>query len=146
MIVGAFDPGYDTPVPLVRAAVFVSGITSDWVHVFFLLDTGASTTCLHPKDAIFRFGITPVRLALPQHWPAQESRYGVGGGATYYPVQASYAFQHLDDTWQRIDGEIRIAQLRADNQTIDSLLGWDILQQFRIDVDHSEGRVMLHSL
>jgi len=40
-----------------------------------------------------------------------------------------------DGQWKVVNGEIEIAQLTLTNTRIPSLLGWDILQQFKLWFD-----------
>ena len=143
MIRGFFDV-HRGPHPWVTAGVLLSGYSQQWVPVDFLVDTGAATTCLHPNDAILRVGISPLRLALPQMWARKSGRHGVGGSGQYYTVDASYAFLH-DSTneLQVIQGTVDIAQMTPRNETLPSLLGWDILRYFKITVDSKAGTVIL---
>lgn len=143
MITGFFDSAFPWPVPKVQAGLFIDGITTKLVSVGFLLDTGASSTCLHPLDAVTSVGISTARLALPGNWTRTESRSGVGGSATYYVVPVTYAFLHHDRRLQLLETEISIAQLTVTNRSLPSLLGWDILQHFKVTVDWSERLVSL---
>jgi hypothetical protein len=109
-----------------------------------LLDSGASTTCLHPQDAVLRLQIDPARLASPRDWPDQRSHTGIGGASTYYRHPIRYAFLHDDGQWRELPtGEISIAQLKADNQALPSLLGWDVLQNFVVVLDWPNRRITL---
>ncbi len=92
-------------------------------------------TCLHPEDAIFGFGIDPTKLTDEAQWPNREIHRGIGGQAVSYVVPAQYAFQQHDGAWLLYGGEIRIAQLTQHNQTLPSILGWDVLQHFRLVTD-----------
>ena len=135
MIRGYFDPESGDPRPLLRCKILLPGITSSWADFYPLIDTGAHTTSLHPVDAIVGAGISAERLADPGAWARHEQRVGVGGGARYFLTEAVYAFRHEDGQWQEISGDIRIAQLQADNILFPSLLGWDILRHFSISLD-----------
>jgi hypothetical protein len=42
-----------------------------------------------------------------------------------------------------MEGEIDIAELRPDNQMLPSILGWDVLQYFRLVVDWPSRQVTL---
>jgi hypothetical protein len=118
----------------VRAALFLPGLSQSWAVIDFLIDTGASTTCLHPRDALVSVGIDAVKLAFPHHWPASQHQttQGIGGTCTNYVVPAQYAFYQDDGQVRTLNGTIAIAQLRLENQALPSLLGWDILQHFRL--------------
>ncbi len=144
MIKGLFDPANRGPYPWVGAALYLPGYTQQWVVINFLIDTGAAGTCLHPNDAITRVGISQGALALPQQWPIVVPRGGIGGKSDYYTVEAHYAFLHSDtNQFQVIHGTIDIAAITSANQSLPSLLGWDILQYFKTTVDSRAGTVVL---
>ena len=127
-----------------RAALILPGITTAPAIVDFLLDTGASTTSLDPRDALTIVQIDPVILADPQYWQSLTVHTGIGGGGiTYFTHEAHYGFLRDDGQVQEIRGQISIAQLRPDNRTIPSLLGWDILQHFHVSLDWSKRQIHL---
>ena len=118
-----------------------------WFAVEFLIDTGASVSSLHPLDAIRLARIPILTLLSPEQWPEQENHGGVGGRATYFPVSAHYAFMHHNGQITQREGEqIRIAQLTPTNTRLPSLLGWDILQHYRLTTDWSMGVVTLEDI
>ena len=140
MIPGFYDPNLPGwPVPRVRAALFLPSVPGvqnpQWFGVDFLIDTGASTSCLHPIDSIRGANIPILTLLQDQHWSQQRDHGGIGGSAVYFPVPAVYAFMQADGQWKVVNGEIEIAQLTLTNTRIPSLLGWDILQQFKLWFD-----------
>ena len=146
MIAGYFDPlSPQWPVPMVRVALYLPRINSQWVFVDFLLDTGASTTSLHPRDALTQVGISAGTLAQPDMWPQRTSHQGIGGSPVYYQEPVTYGLEHTDGTWQTIPGELAIAQLRPDNLPLPSLLGWDVLQRFRVNLNWADRTVTLDS-
>jgi hypothetical protein len=128
---------------MVRAALFLPGITPDWSLVGFLLDTGAATTCLHPWDATERVGISEERLQDRDAWDRAETHSGVGGGAIYYVVRARYALLDERGEWKIIEGAIRIAHFTPTNESLPSILGWDILRRFAISLDWEQRVVEL---
>lgn len=144
MIPGFFDAAYITPTPFVRVGVFLPGITTNWARVHFLLDTGASTTCLHPTDAVAHLGIPDADLQQPQLWPQVEDYSGIGGRAPYFVVPAEYAFETDTGQLVRRTGQIRVAQSLLHNANLESLLGWDVLQHFRLELDWAQRAVRLH--
>jgi len=144
VILGRFDPNYTHPWPRVRVGVLLTGISQAWAVVDFVLDTGASATCLHPSDAIQEVGIDPVMLTDPSQWPTAVTFSGVGGGVDYFVTPARYALLHDDGQVQYIDGTINVARWNAGNQTLPSLLGWDVLGKFSLFADPSSGRLELH--
>ena len=148
MIAGFFDPrfiqsGFARPVPMVRAALYLPKITPGPVAVHFLLDSGADDTILHPQDALVRVGINRAVLASPQSWPQVKPYSGIGGSSDHYPWPAEYEFRHEDGRLQRVSGEILIARPTQANQSLESLLGWDVLQHFRISLDWPKRRRIL---
>ena len=81
---------------MVRVLILLPGITAKVVEVDFLVDTGAMATVIHPRDAIFRLGITPMRLASPEQWQNLQTMQGVGGTSTQYVVPAEYGFLQIE--------------------------------------------------
>jgi hypothetical protein len=143
LISGYFDPNFAQPVPMVRVALFLPGITRDWVIVPFLLDTGADDTCLHPTDAIFRVRIPADALSKPDMWSKTTNYGGIGGSNTYYIVPAEFAFRHDDGRWQRFSDQLSIAQPTPGNQSLESLLGWNLPQHFKIVADWTNRLITL---
>jgi hypothetical protein len=84
-----------------------------------------------------------VSLAQPQQWPQHVTHHGVGGTSLYFREAAYYLFQHDDSQWLPLAGEIDIAQLRPDNRMLPSILGWDMLQHFRLVVDWPARQITL---
>lgn len=130
-------------MPVVRVALHLPGITSGLVAIDFLVDTGSTDTYLHPQDAKIRLGIAPARLATPQSWPNHRSTTGIGGTVTCYVAPAVYVFRHDDGCTRRITHEIHIAPPAVTNATLPSLLGMDILSQFRVTMDYVGNRLVL---
>jgi hypothetical protein len=114
--------------------------------VDFLIDTGATTTALHPQDAIFKVGIDPFKLLDASAWPIPLSVGGIGGSCDYYPATAQYLFYDQAGSWQVEHGQIAIAQFRLDNQAHPSLLGWDLLERFRLSTDWPSRFVSLEKI
>ena len=132
-------------MPRIRVGVIVPGIASSPRLVDFVLDTGAMRTCIHPIDAVTALGIDPaVLLNPPSTWPAPETAEGVGGQAAYYSHACSYVMLSTPQMrLELIPGIIWIARLTPGNGRTPSLLGWDVLSQFPIDIDHAAGYVRL---
>ncbi|MGI8549827.1 MAG: hypothetical protein ACR2PL_03360 [Dehalococcoidia bacterium] len=111
----------------------------------FLLDTGAAVTCLHPLDARSRIEVERSQLQGLQPWGRLIDVVGIGGSVSYYVTRATYTFRQEDGHQRSIDGQIQIAQVRREVQTLPSLLGWDVLQHFRIVADWAAREVTLDS-
>ena len=93
-------------------------------EVAFLLDTGASVTCLHPYDAR-EIGVTFDLL--------RDEAYssGVGGSASYYRENALIAFED-GSTTSTYDIQLHIASPTTSNRTFPSLLGRDIINRWSV--------------
>jgi hypothetical protein len=144
VISGHFGLNFVLPMPVVRAFLHLPGLSTDFVAIDFLVDTGSTHTCLHPQDAKIRVGLDPALLANPARWDRRHPNNGMGGVATYYVWPAVYHFEHDDGTVRQITHEIDIAQPTATNSTLPSLLGMDVLRQFRVSVDYVSQQVLLH--
>lgn len=137
-------------MPKITVGVYVPGISTDWTFIDFLLDTGAASTSIHPMDAVGKLGIDPDALADKQRWTDRVGRFGVGGEATYFRVPTRYLFQ--SDTGQMLLHSTygylgHLDRSKPRNQTLESLeslIGWDLLQIFRIVADYSQRRIELH--
>jgi hypothetical protein len=114
-----------------------------FADVPFVIDTGSETSCLHPPDAVLRFGIAASTLRNTEGWRAQAQNVGVGGTATYFLAPCVYAFSHEDGHAQEIEAVIEIAQLTDFNRLMPSILGWDVLKHFAIRLDWSQRLVEL---
>lgn len=144
MIRGFFDVDFPTPLPKAWIGVALPEIAPDWTPVDFVIDSGASVTCLHPADARGRLGLTMERYReLEQVAPPDRSISGISGLVEYFVVPAQYLLVHEDGAVRRIDAHIRTAPPRPGDERIPSLIGWDILQHFRIVLDRRTGEVEL---
>ena len=139
MITGLFESRYGFPVVGVRVGI---GGVSERYLVPFLIDTGSSTTVIHARDAHHRLRLREADLD-PRAWPADEIRVssGIGGGAPYRLVSASYEFAHEDGTAEAFAGTLELGGLGSEG--LPSLLGWDVLRHFRLDLNASRGSVAL---
>ena len=136
MIPGFWLPSF--PLPLIRVGVNVGGITDRWDLVTFVLDTGATHTSIHPLDATRILGLSPASLD-SANWPAERAgaSQGIGGAANYLTCPAFYALYYEDndkDPPEIITGSVEIAEMTSRNQSVPSLLGWDVLQHFEVRV------------
>jgi hypothetical protein len=82
-----------------------------------------------------RFRIRPDELDDANRFPRFENYGGIGGRGRYYILRAIYSFTHDDGSTQSIEQEVRIAQFTNANAGLPSLLGWDVLQHFRLTTD-----------
>jgi hypothetical protein len=146
VIRGRFDPRYTHPWPRERVGIRLTSISPDWAIVDFVLDTGASATCIHPADAIQHVGLDPVMLTDPSRWPNAVAFGGIGGSVNYFTTPAEYALVHDPGEVTFLAGTIKVAQWTQTNQSLPSLLGWDVLAEFRLYCDPGAGRLELTPL
>ena len=123
---------------MVRGALFLPTITPTWVGVRFVLDTGADTTALFPRDARSVLGIDRDAFDNAAGWSRPRLVGMAAGQAQSYPLPASYALRHEDGRWETIDGRVDLVRPSADTMPMESLLGWDVLRQFRLTIDWSQ--------
>lgn len=110
-------------------------------NVDFLVDTGASVTCLHPRDGL--------RLGLPFDELAGDP-VNIGGTTGEYPYFPQPAELNFADSG-RVHGmpvELRIAKPAEDSShrivRIPSLLGRDVLNRWRMDYDPRNNNLDFH--
>ena len=71
-------------------------------------------------------------------------RYGgIGGTAAFLSVPAEYRFEDSDGGILELRRTIDLAQLTTVNRAIPSLLGWDVLQHFKLTLDWPNRRIEL---
>lgn len=146
MISGFFDPARG-PYPYLTVAVRVPFVTVDrWVSVQFIVDTGASHTAVHPLDAVRILGLTPAQLLNAAGWPKVVNSGGVGGGATYFECPAEYGFVRDDGSVEVIADDVWIGQLTPGSQRMPSLLGWNLLKHFRLEVNGGTPSIVFERL
>lgn len=98
-----------------------------------------------PRRATEAEGVA-IRAALADAsaWQDVLTGDGVGGGATYFRSPAQYGFVHTDATELLIESPILIGQWSQPGENLPSLLGWDVLQHFRLEIDGPNKTVSLH--
>ena len=131
-------PGFIAPdgSPWLLAYVVVPSLESQG-EVWFLVDTGADGTCLHPFDA--------GRLRLPLHsLEYTNSSGGIGGDALYAEHTAAVLFHDTRAGWVPYRVNLQIAQPTDHNGAIPSLLGRDILGQWATVYDPRRGNLRFY--
>ncbi len=131
MISGTFDPTYRRPY--VRGRLALPGLHLD-DYIYFLVDTGADTTTIYPRDAL-RMGIDYDKLS-----PVEVPQYGVGGIEYASEEHANIFFQ---------DGRsirtytilVSVPRPTEHNIRLPSLLGQDIIQYWRMVHDKRRDRL-----
>ena len=137
MIHGYFD---EYGRPYVEGYLTIERLGIDG-RVYFLVDTGADSTALHPWDGErlncrYDFLVSPPSMG------------GVGGHQDYYPEDgAIITFYGEGAVYTFTDIRINIAKPAPSNRNLPSLLGNDVLGLLRMDYHRSAGLLRLyHSL
>ena len=108
------------------------GVIAD---ITFLVDTGADSTYLHPRDGIdagIPFGLLQGR----------STSRGIGGSASYFPEPAALMFN--DAATGQYHGyrlDINVAKPGDVSDRIPSLLGRDVIRRWQMDYDPTNGRL-----
>ena len=140
----SFDEYSDRDLmPVVRVTVSIERLKEPAGGIDFVIDTGAQFTNIQPNDAYLWAEIPDDQLSDPAMWPRTTYGSGIGGLGVFFPMPASYRFRHESGRVETIVGRIYIAQLTRDNINMPSLMGWDILRQFRIALDYGAGEARL---
>ena len=136
------DPVYGRPFVLLE--VKIDALEVEWTSIRALIDTGARHTSVHGDTALATLGIPEDQLAASS-WPDSErqSLDGVGGSVPYRRLAAAFRFSHETGAQQVVDGSIHIGPHPHESQTLPSLMGMDLLQDFRLTLDGPEGGVTL---
>ncbi|MEX0784050.1 MAG: hypothetical protein WD557_15525 [Dehalococcoidia bacterium] len=99
----------------------------------FLVDTGASRTVIHPRDARELLGIPEENLiSPPPSWGPPVSGLGVGGGSSYFELPGTIGFTDNTGPPATFPLTFGLAPLTPANASLPSLLGRDILQYFEL--------------
>ena len=112
-------------------AVIVDEFGPDAANVPFIVDTGAARTCLHALDCIRYFGVSPASLD-PSTWPSPVQMGGIGGSVWFKESSATYGLHRDDGHVEVIEGSILIGDMKTSGMP--SLLGWDLLKFFNLEV------------
>jgi hypothetical protein len=112
-----------------------------------LVDTGADGTVLSVRDAVAALGKSGYNR-LKKSGDTSTS-IGVGGSANYYRVNAHIIFQHEGGSLEGYSFELAVAKpdgcrsKRGLQLRIPSILGRDMLCQFRMVMDYSQCELLL---
>ena len=130
------------PAPVIGVAVRLDNLTQ-FRGVEFLIDTGASSTILHPRDAILVWGASDYLGHDFENDATLAKSGGVGGSADHIGRPATIVFLTEDGKLDQQSLDLSIARLRLPNPLtgfpgnlhLPSLLGRDILERYVLLVD-----------
>lgn len=154
MIVGRFQGASPTIVAELSFPSIDAGVPTE---SRFMLDTGANFSIAHPADIAqyldFSFAEDEViqsrveRLAAAVRNVfgryAQLGGRGIGGGATYFEIDASFGTLDLTGTWTSYGNPIAVAMPTIGNWEYPSILGMDFLSYFDMHFNHPQNIVEL---
>lgn len=137
LIKGEFRGQEPLPSPSITAFVEVPNLGVS-ASVEFLVDTGATRTVIHPRDAL-KFGIDIATYAADA---CPRTFSGVGGDASYGVEDSILHFKNDKTNLRTFIGPLDPSQFdSALNKNIPSLLGRDFLNQGRLIVDYENNEV-----
>jgi len=156
MIEGYFDPDGS---PYIAAEIKVPRLKAEGTF-HFLVDTGADNTALQLRDAVSLLSTRVMRGTYKKIWGMLRKRFlllgnptpidGVGGTATYLQEPAQIIFTHVDGTRQGFLFDLDIVKpanwgSRRFQQQLElpSLLGMDILRQYRMSMEYPNNQIFL---
>ena len=122
--------------PLIQIAVALEDRSDD---IWFLIDTGADATVLHPADAQSLLGDGLRRIDFERD-PYRAAGVGVGGGVDRVVREATLMLRSVDDETYPMEMPILIARPTPaepgdhGNWRLPSLLGRDFLRHFRFEL------------
>jgi hypothetical protein len=144
VIRGFFDFRHRSPLAMVVAGLILPHRSPTYTPVEFVIDTGATVSVVHPTDTRHVLRFTPEDFdALPLVSTMRQTLAGITGPAEYQVVPARFIFAHHDGSPQLIETEVGIATPAPGNETLPSVLGWDMLTRFRVILDRQRGEVLL---
>jgi len=124
--------------PTILAVILVRRLRrAGWAR--FLIDTGSDQSLIHPGDAL-QIGLdlaTDFREAVPV------TSRGIGGSSSEYVEVSDIFLERLGGDWDRLTIPLRIAVPTAANEALPSLLGRDVLRNYRLVFQQSDGVVFL---
>ena len=133
MIIGEFkgiQPYVSAVIGITRLGVFGSG--------GFLVDTGASVTCLHPRDSI------ALRLSFDR-LERREHIVGVGGRSERFSEQVTLTFLDSASAVTYVCNlDVRVGKPEQVGGGLPSVLGQDVLSRWLMVHDPTDRRLQFH--
>lgn len=99
--------------------------------VGFLVDTGADSSLVMPKDADTLGVVSPADSQTTETFAG----IGLGGISTEWQEPVVITLKHVDGTADRFDFMMPFAIDADQNDIFPSLVGMDLLQRYRLTVD-----------
>jgi hypothetical protein len=128
------------PAPCCTAVVHFPRFNSHRI-IYFLIDTGASSTCLHSLDALQTTTLNDLTTC------SVVSSGGIGGTCEYYSEPAILLFKDSNDDQLLFPLEMRIQKidLTKPMALMPNLLGRDVMSVWSLNYDHKNGGVSLYA-
>ena len=131
MILGSFDAD---GTPYVEGNLVIASLGID-EEISFLVDTGSDSTCLMPTDGT-RLGIDYNTLTGPQ-----ANTYGSGGNSKPHKYRSLISFTEENKRQRTYSIDLFIYPQDPDLDILDSLLGRDVLNRWRMRYQLNNGRL-----
>lgn len=131
MIIGSFD---SDGAPFVEGVLVIPRLSIN-KEISFLIDTGSDTTCLMPTDGT-RLGIDYGTLTGPQ-----ANTYGSGGNSKPHRYRSLLSFTEENARQRTYVIDLLIYPQDPDLDILDSPLGRDILNRWRMRYDPDNHRL-----
>jgi hypothetical protein len=133
LIVGKVEAGR----PQVQATIRIPRLRLQ-SEITFLVDTGSTTTLIHPRD-------WEALGVLDSDFAGSEMVRSTGiGGRTENPIEVCDLFLHHEDGfWDRLYLNLRFARPTQTNKRLPSLLGRDIIANYRLVFESTSGLLSL---
>jgi hypothetical protein len=125
--------------PMVRVWVRIPALSYESRRVRFVIDTGATVSVLQAIDA-GQFGLSPEALSALSSQVGLTGQ-GMGGTVGNIPARATLTLTEEDGEDDPVQTVIMIAD--RVNYHLPSLLGWDVLKHFNIDIRGPERSITL---
>ena len=134
MIIGKFDRNGRA---FVNVGVYLPRLHTGGTFLI-QVDTGADVTCVHPEAS------NALGIPFDQLDPATiRTADGVGGKSRYFVEAAVLVFVNYNDDreFEEVPVDLWIAESNEKNQSLESLLGTNVINAWRMNYDPPNGRL-----